>query len=104
MAHWQLSPEEKSNRFPFESFDRSIRYEGPHVTVKTGETVVIDRLHAHQIANLSNRRLLTLHIRLGHPPEDRHWRTTADTEMFVWNQTEGCFDLYAPESFNPTLK
>jgi mannose-6-phosphate isomerase-like protein (cupin superfamily) len=101
MTHWQLSPEEKSSLFPFESFDKTVRYEGRSETLKAGEVAVVDRLHAHQIANLSDERLLTLHIRLGPSPEDGHWRTTADTEMLVWNQIEGCFDLFSPDSFNP---
>lgn len=105
MTHWQLSPEEKSSRFPFESFDKTVRYEGRSETLRAGEVAIVDRLHAHQIANLSDERLLTLHIRLGPSPEDGpeggHWKTTADTEMFVWNQIEGCFDLLSPDSFNP---
>ena len=100
MTHWQLSPEEKSSLFPFESFDKTVRYEGRSEALKAGEVAVVDRLHAHQIANLSDQRLLTLHIRLGPSPEDGHWRTTADTEMLVWNQIEGCFDLLSPDSFN----
>jgi len=97
MTHWLLPPNHWEERVPFEGFDRSRRHEGPSEVFSPGDVVAIDRRYGHQIANLSDEPLVTLHFRFGHPPEDKHWRSTNDTEMFVWNQTEGCFDLIGPE-------
>ncbi len=93
MTHSLLSPEQWEGYVPFEGFEKTQRYEGPSEVFTTGDVVAIDRRHGHQVGNLSNENLITLHFRFGHPPEDKHWRSTNDTEMFVWNQTEGCFDL-----------
>lgn len=98
MTHWLVPPKHWEERVPFEGFDHPRRHEGPSEVFTKGEVVAIDRRHGHQIANLSNEPLVTLHFRFGHPPEDKHWRSTNDTEMFVWNQTEGCFDLIGPEA------
>jgi hypothetical protein len=95
MTHWLVSPDEFDGYVPFEDFKdkKKKKYEGPSETFLEGNIVLIDRCQGHQIANLSDKELVTLHFRFGHPPEDDHWRSTNDTEMFVWNQTEGCFDL-----------
>lgn len=93
MTHWQLPPDEWPDDFPFEKSDDLLRYDGPYQTFSAGEVALIDRRHAHQIANLSDEPLVTLHFRFGQVPDDSHWRSTADTEIFVWNQVEGCFDL-----------
>lgn len=97
MTHWLLPPNHWEERVPFEGFDHPKRHEGPSEIFNPGDVVAIDRRHGHQIANLTDEPLVTLHFRFGHPPEDKHWRSTNDAEMFVWNQTEGCFDLIAPE-------
>jgi len=103
MTHWHILPENLENEVPFECFRHlKKRYEGPSETFSAGDIVTVDRCQGHQIGNLSNENLVTLHFRFGPPPEDDHWRSTNDTEMFIWNQTEGYFDLirrdngYAP--------
>lgn len=96
MTHSMLSPEQWEGYVPFEGFEKSRRYEGPSQVFSEGDVVSIDRRHGHQVGNLSDENLVTLHFRFGHPPEDKHWRSTNDTEMFIWNQTEGCFDLVRP--------
>lgn len=96
MTHWLVSLDQLNGFIPFEYFQDQKRYEGPSDTFSTGDIIVIDRGKGHQIANLSNTNLVTLHFRFGYPPEDDHWRSTTDTEMFVWNQTERCFDLIRP--------
>lgn len=95
MTHWLVSPEDIDGYVPFEDFqDRDKKTcDGPSEVFSEGDIVVIDRCQGHQVANRSDEELVTLHFRFGHPPEDDHWRSTNDTEMFVWNQTEGCFDL-----------
>ncbi|MEB3359475.1 MAG: hypothetical protein VKK04_22305 [Synechococcales bacterium] len=94
MTHWYVSAENLENTIPFECFRHlKKRYEGPSQIFSTGDTVTVDRRQGHQVGNVSDENLVTLHFRFGHPPEDDHWRSTNDTEMFVWNQTEGCFDL-----------
>lgn len=99
MTHWLISPDEFDDYVPYEDFKdkKKKKYEGPSEMFSQGDVVLIDRCHAHQIANHSQDELVTLHFRFGHPPEDDHWRSTNDTEMFVWNQTEGCFDLIRPQ-------
>ena len=97
MTHWLLPPEKIDSEVPFEAFRGLNRYEGPSDTFSTGDLVLVDRRHGHQLANRSDNNLVTLHFRFGHPPEDEHWRSTTDTEMFVWNQAEGCFDLIRPD-------
>ncbi|RZM77828.1 cysteine dioxygenase [Leptolyngbya iicbica] len=96
MTHWFVPPDHWEENVPFEGFEPARRYEGPSEIYRAGDVVAIDRRHGHQIANRSDQPLVTLHFRFGHPPEDKHWRSTNDTEMFVWNQTEGCFDLIPP--------
>ncbi len=96
MTHWHLKMGTQEEDIPFESFERK-RYEGPSEVFTDGDVVLVDRRCGHQVGNLSTDNLVTLHFRFGHPPEDEYWRTTDDTEMFVWNQTEGCFDLIQPE-------
>lgn len=96
MTHWHLKMGVQEDDIPFESFARK-RYEGPSEIFTDGDIVLVDRRCGHQVGNLSTDRLVTLHFRFGHPPEDDFWRATNDTEMFVWNQTEGCFDLIQPE-------
>ena len=97
MTHWTVSPGDCEGDVPFEGFSRSKRYEGPAQVFTAGDLVLIDRGVGHQISNRSSENLVTLHFRFGHPPEDNHWRTTSDTEMLVWKQTEGCFDLLPPD-------
>ncbi|NEQ43939.1 MAG: hypothetical protein F6K00_10435 [Leptolyngbya sp. SIOISBB] len=97
MTHWLIPPEHWEESVPFEGFEHSRHHEGPSEVLKAGDVIAIDRRHGHQIANCSDQPLVTLHFRFGHPPEDKHWRSTNDTEMFVWNQTEGCFDLIPPD-------
>ncbi|WP_204140959.1 hypothetical protein [Halomicronema sp. CCY15110] len=97
MTHWLVPPDHWEENVPFEGFEPSRRHEGPSEIFKAGDIVVIDRRHGHQIANCSDQPLVTLHFRFGHPPEDKHWRSTNDTEMLIWNQTEGCFDLLPPD-------
>lgn len=97
MTHWLVPPEHWEENVPFEGSGYPRRHEGPSEVFTTGDVVAIDRRHGHQIANLSDEPLITLIFRFGYPPEDKHWRSTNDTEMFVWNQTEGYFDLIGPE-------
>jgi len=94
MTHWHIASEKLENDIPFECF-RHLKsfYEGPSETFSVGAAIAVDRGQGHQIGNFSDGDLVTLHFRFGHPPEDDHWRSTNDTEMFVWNQTEGCFDI-----------
>ena len=96
MTHWHLKMGVQEGDIPFECFGRK-RYEGPSEVLTDGDVVLVDRCCGHQVGNLSTDNLVTLHFRFGHPPEDDYWRTTDDTEMFVWNQTEGCFDLIQPD-------
>ncbi len=96
MEHWFVPPDDDNELIPFEASRRGKRYEGPSETYSAGDIVLIDRRQGHQISNSSDEELVTLHFRFGYPPEDNHWRSTNDTEMFVWNQTEGCFDLIRP--------
>jgi mannose-6-phosphate isomerase-like protein (cupin superfamily) len=97
MTHWLVPPDHWEENVPFEGFESSRRHEGPSEIFKAGDVIAIDRRHGHQIANRSDQPLVTLHFRFGHPPEDKHWRSTNDTEMLIWNQTEGCFDLMKPD-------
>ncbi|MBD2028113.1 hypothetical protein, partial [Leptolyngbya sp. FACHB-711] len=98
MTHWLISPDEFDGYVPFEACRESDRkrYEGPSQTFVSGDIVMINSCQGHQIANLSNEDLVTLHYRFGLPPEDDNWRSTNDAEMFIWNQAEGCFDFILP--------
>jgi mannose-6-phosphate isomerase-like protein (cupin superfamily) len=93
MTHWLVAPGDREGDVPFEGFSRPKRYDGPSQVFSAGDLVLIDRGYGHQISNCSGQNLVTLHVRFGHPPEDDHWRTTSDTEMLVWKQAEGYFDL-----------
>ena len=88
MSHWHLAPEDWEKEIPFEGLDDTDPYSGKPDTYHAGDIVTVDRRHGHQIANLSEQRLITLHFRFGQPPEDEHWRSTADGLMCVWNQVD----------------
>lgn len=88
MSHWHLAPAEWEKEIPFEGRDDTEPYSGKPDTYRAGDIVTVDRRHGHQIANLSDQRLITLHFRFGQPPEDEHWRATADGLMCVWNQID----------------
>lgn len=90
MTHWLLSPDQK---VPFESFEKTQKYEGNSEVFTKGDIVIVKRRYAHQISNNSAEKLVTLNVRFGYPPEDNNWRSTADSDMFIWNQTERFFDL-----------
>ena len=88
MTHWMLAPEDWEKEIPFEGCHSNERYQGKSQIFSDGEVCLVDRLYGHQIANLSDERLITLHFRFGPPPEDNHWRSTADELNFVWEQIE----------------
>lgn len=88
MSHWLLAPGDWEKEIPFEGKDDSEQYAGKPDLFHAGDIVTVDRRHGHQIGNLSNQRLVTLHFRFGQPPEDKHWRSTADGLMCVWNQLD----------------
>jgi transcriptional regulator with XRE-family HTH domain/mannose-6-phosphate isomerase-like protein (cupin superfamily) len=92
MTHWLLTPEEcKKYKVSFEGHDDSKKkYEGNFTTAREGDWVFIDRRHGHQIENLSNKRLFTLHIRFGAPPDDDNWINEKDSkeEPFIIRQLE----------------
>ncbi|MFN6565221.1 MAG: hypothetical protein RMY28_036215 [Nostoc sp. ChiSLP01] len=89
MTHWLLSPEEcKSKNVPFEAHPSSQKFSGKAEKFTVGDWVFIDRHCAHQIANSSEKRLATLHIRFGAPPDDDNWETTEDQPVIVWYQME----------------
>jgi transcriptional regulator with XRE-family HTH domain/mannose-6-phosphate isomerase-like protein (cupin superfamily) len=54
--------------------------------IRSGQWVFIDRHHYHQIKNTSGKRLLTLHFRLGAPPEDEHWMEDNDRKAITWKE------------------
>jgi len=89
MTHWLLSPEEcKKENIPFEGCESGQKILGKAETFLTGDWVFIDRLCAHQIANLSKRRLTTLHIRFGAPPDDDNWEVNEHEPAIIWQQIE----------------
>lgn len=88
MAHWLIAPEDREEEIPFEGGQSTERCHGEPQLFSDGEVALVDRRYGHQIANLSDERLITLHVRFGLPPEDDHWRSTADELKFVWEQIE----------------
>lgn len=94
MAYWTLTPEEtKERHIPFEGGSEAPRVQGePHTIVKAGERVFLDRFYAHQIANLSNQKLITLHYRFGLPPVDQNWSSQSEMKKQVvrWMQRDEC--------------
>jgi len=88
LAQWVLPPEDWEKEIPFERAKLTERCSGTPEIYTAGEVALVDRRHAHQVGNLSDERLITLHFRFGQPPEDSSWRATADELKFVWEQIE----------------
>lgn len=89
MTHWLLSPEEcKKENIPFEGCATGQKFLGEAENFSVNDWVFIDRRYAHQIANSSEKRLATLHVRFGAPPDDDKWETTEEQPVIVWNQME----------------
>lgn len=89
MTHWLLSPEEcKNKNIPFEAYPSGQKFSGKAEKFTVGDWVFIDRHYAHQIANSSAKRLATLHVRFGAPPDDDKWETTEDQPVIIWHQME----------------
>jgi transcriptional regulator with XRE-family HTH domain/mannose-6-phosphate isomerase-like protein (cupin superfamily) len=89
MTHWLLSPEKCENEnIPFEGYASGQKFSGKAEKFLVGDWVFIDRRYAHQIANSSEKRLATLHIRFGAPPDDDNWETTGDQPVIIWHQME----------------
>ncbi len=98
MAHWVIPPEAWEQEIPFEGRKSTELYAETPELYSAGEIALVNRRHAHQIANLSNSRLITLHFRMGHSPEDDHWRATADALTFVWENMEFVWKKPAEQS------
>jgi len=103
MTHWLLTPKEVKQRqdadkIQHEFCDRNFTLDECQNSKRClpGDTVFVDRYHAHQIANLSDEPLITLHIRCGNPPEDSHWQWTRDPEMLVWNTATQTMEMKQP--------
>ncbi len=104
MTHWLLTPEEVEKRqdadkirHELAELDSTLDERHTAQRYSPGEMVFVDRYHAHQIANLSDKPLITLHIRCGYPPEDSHWRWTREPEMLVWNTATQTIEMKRPE-------
>jgi transcriptional regulator with XRE-family HTH domain len=76
MTHGVLSREDcKREGIPFEGNPRAkLDRKTKNKVFYENELVLIDGYHAHQIANLSDKPLVTLHFRVGLPPDDDHWQ------------------------------
>lgn len=94
MAYWTLTPEESEKRkVPFEGGAIATQDTSePQAILKAGERVFVDRCHAHQIANLSNEDLITIHFRVGMPPKDNNWSpsTKGEQHSLRWKQVDEC--------------
>jgi transcriptional regulator with XRE-family HTH domain/mannose-6-phosphate isomerase-like protein (cupin superfamily) len=91
IEHWLLSPDEcKKNKVPFEAYSLGEKYLGKSQIFSEGNWIFIDRLHAHQLENSSGKRLATLHVRFGTPPDDDKWETPIYEEepLIIWYQME----------------
>lgn len=94
MAYWTLTPEESEKRkIPFEGGVIAAQDKSePQTILKAGDRVFVDRCYAHQIANLSNEDLITIHFRVGMPPLDNNWSLSKNNEQhsFRWKQVDEC--------------
>lgn len=89
MTHWLLPPEEcKNENIPFEGYALGQKNLGSAEKFSMGDWVFIDRRYAHQIANLSDKKLATLHFRFGAPPDDDNWETSEKQPVIIWHQME----------------
>ncbi|GJD22646.1 hypothetical protein RIVM261_076020 [Rivularia sp. IAM M-261] len=91
IEHWLFSPEEcEKNNIPFETPSVRTKYPGESQIFSEGDWIFIDRLHAHQLENSSGKRLATLHIRFGTPPDDDKWESPTHEEepLIIWYQME----------------
>jgi mannose-6-phosphate isomerase-like protein (cupin superfamily) len=96
MTHWMIPPdswEKKKIPIPFEGGFLE-KYEGESAQIDKGQFIAIPRRHAHQIVNMSDKNLVTLHVRWGQPPDDDKWEPketlSMDRLMFEWEQAEPC--------------
>lgn len=94
MAYWTLTPAESEKRkIAFEGGSTAAQDRSkPHTILKAGERVFVDRCHAHQIANLSNEELITVHFRVGMPPQDKNWSPLNKDGQHAlrWKQVDEC--------------
>jgi transcriptional regulator with XRE-family HTH domain/mannose-6-phosphate isomerase-like protein (cupin superfamily) len=90
MTHWLLSPEDcEKDKVPFEGCKLGEKYLGGNSEyLSEGKWIFIDRRYAHQIENSSNKRLFTLHVRFGAPPDDDKWAGNQEKPVIIWNQME----------------
>ncbi|MDZ8139018.1 MAG: XRE family transcriptional regulator [Nostoc sp. DedQUE04] len=94
MTHWLLPPEEcksenvPSENVPFEAYPSGQKFSGKAEKFTVGDWVFIDRHYAHQIANSSAKRLATLHVRFGAPPDDDKWEPSEDQPVSILQQTK----------------
>jgi transcriptional regulator with XRE-family HTH domain len=91
MTHWSLSPKQcEEEKVPFEGCTLDYKYSGNVKPTTSSESswIFVDRRNAHQIENSSKKRLFTLHIRFGAPPDDDKWVETEEEPVIIWHQTE----------------
>lgn len=93
MTHWLMSVEEcEQRKIPYEGCSNAQKYDGNYNTVKAGDYAFIDRRHAHQIQNLSDQNLVTLHFRFGAPPDDTNWSLSSKhcQHLLKWEHRDEC--------------
>ena len=90
IQHCLVSPEECSKKkIPFENFlYKGKKYSGKSQTFSTGDWIFINRFHAHQIENLSNQNVATLHIRFGALPEDDRWEKHQEESFTIQHKMQ----------------
>ena len=90
MTHWSFGPDVltpfESARKDDEKYDKKFLKDQrcKSQKVQQGELVIVDRGESHKIANNSEKRLVTLNIRFGAPPDDqdRNWnRSNKNSKM-----------------------
>lgn len=92
MTHLLLSPEEcQEEQVPYESHPAQESDKGRIEKIRAGNFTFVDRRHGHQIKNLSDQKLVTLHFRFGVAPEDDRWlENNTNIRIFHWEHPEQC--------------
>lgn len=101
MTHWLLSPELWETENPSTPFEGSSvgRYEGNATQIQKGQFIVIPRRHAHQISNMSDAEMTTLHVRWGPPPDDDNWdspQLLSEKRLIFEGDQKGLFQFQQP--------
>ncbi|NEP19652.1 MAG: hypothetical protein F6J97_22640 [Leptolyngbya sp. SIO4C1] len=96
MTHRLLLPEEcQAEQVPYETHPAQDKDKGVVEKITAGGFTFVNRRHGHQITNLSDKKLVTLHFRFGVAPEDDRWTENPNKDdpnrrIFRWEHLEQC--------------